>query len=291
MPYPPILPSILMFLIAVVLAAALVDCGWVAAADFEWQSAEPASQGMSGEKLDALRESLASKNTKALLVVRNDRIVCEWYAPNHSAEAKHYSASMAKAAVGGVALAIAISDGQIALDDPAAKYVPQWQADPRKSQIKVRHLGSHTAGIEDAEADNLPHDRLTGWKGDFWKRLDPPRDPFTISRDEAPLLFNPGDKIQYSNPGIALLAYVVTAAIQDGPHKDLRTLLRERVMRPIGVADQDWSIGYGETDVVDGLPLVAAWGGGNFTARAAARLGRLMLRQGDWDGQQLISAE
>ena len=34
-------------------------------------------QGMSGAKLEAMRELLAGKGTKALLVVRNDRIVCE----------------------------------------------------------------------------------------------------------------------------------------------------------------------------------------------------------------------
>ena len=46
-----------------------------------------------------------------------------------------------------------------------------------------------------------------------------------------------------------MLTYYVTAAIQDGPHKDIRTLLRERVMRPIGVPDAEWSCGYGKTYV------------------------------------------
>jgi CubicO group peptidase (beta-lactamase class C family) len=62
-------------------------------------------------------------------------------------------------------------------------------------------------------------------------------------------------------------------------------------MRPIGISDEEWSAGYGETFSVDGLPLVASWGGGGFTARAAARLGRLMLREGDWDGQRVLSVE
>jgi CubicO group peptidase (beta-lactamase class C family) len=234
---------------------------------------------------------LADRHTTGLLVVRNDKIVCEWYQEGHSADKPHYTASMAKAVVGGVSLAVAISDGLITLDDPAAKFVPQWRDDPLKTKITVRHLGSHTSGIEDAEADNLPHNKLDGWKGEFWKRLDPPRDPFTLSREVAPLLFQPGEKMQYSNPGIAMLTYCVTAALQDMPHKDIRTLLRDRVMRPIGVADAEWSVGYGRTYTVDGLPLVASWGGGSYTARAAARAGRLMLREGNWDGRQLISPE
>jgi CubicO group peptidase (beta-lactamase class C family) len=188
-------------------------------------------------------------------------------------------------------LAVAISDGLISLDDPAARFVPRWRDDPRRSRIYVRHLGSHTSGIEDAEADNVAHGELTGWKGLFWKRLDPPRDPFTFSRDAAPVLFEPGDKMQYSNPGIAMLTYCVTAALQDTPYKDIRTLLRDRVMRPIGAAHAGWSIGYGKTYTVEGLPLVTSWGGGGYTARAAARVGRLMLREGNWQGKQLISPE
>jgi len=254
-------------------------------------AATPASQGMSSQKLAALRDDLAARKTTGLLIVRNDKIVCEWYAPGQSAASKHGTASMAKAIVGGLSLAVAMSDGRIALDDPAAKFIPQWKDNPRKSRITIRHLGSHTSGIEDAEADNLPHEKLTGWKGDFWKRLNPPRDPFTIARDAAPVLFEPGEKMQYSNPGIAMLTYAVTASLRDSPHKDIRTLLRERVMRPIGVPDDEYSIGYGQTFVVDGLPLAGSWGGGAYTARAVARIGRLMLREGDWDGRQLISPD
>ena len=66
---------------------------------FEWQTAEPESQGMSSAKLEEMRASLAEGGTKALLVIRNDRIVCEWYAEGHGRDGKHYTASMAKALV------------------------------------------------------------------------------------------------------------------------------------------------------------------------------------------------
>ena len=49
------------------------------------------------------------------------------------------------------------------------------------------------------------------------------------------------------------------------------------------------SIGYGKTSKVESLPLVAGWGGGSYTARAMARIGRLLLRGGDWDGKQVTS--
>ena len=130
---------------------------------FEWRTAPPESHGLSGPKLASLTEALAARKTKAFLVVRNDRLVHEWYAAGHSAAVKHYTASMAKAVVGGLSLAVAANDGRIAPDDRAAQYVPAWRADPRRSRITVRQLASHTAGVEDAEADGLAHDKLTGW--------------------------------------------------------------------------------------------------------------------------------
>jgi CubicO group peptidase (beta-lactamase class C family) len=260
-------------------------------APFEWQSATPESEGMSQERLDRLKDELAKRKTRAFLVIRNDKVVYEWYATGHGPNKKHGAASLSKATVAGLALALLVNDRQLQLDTPVAEFVAAWKNDPDKRKITLRHLGSHTSGLADAEQDRLPHDKLTGWRGDFWKQLDPPNDSFTIARDKTPVLFAPGTKSQYSNPGIAMLGYVVTAALKDEPHKDIRSLLRDRVMRPIGVPDQEWSVGYGKTYRVDGLSLVAGWGGGSYTTRALARIGRLLLREGDWDGRQLLSKE
>jgi CubicO group peptidase (beta-lactamase class C family) len=281
----------LVWLFSVALTSVVGVLGFVGPAPgqpFEWQAATPASQGMSKGKLDALKEELAKRKTHAFLVIRNDKIVYEWYAAGYSPNQKHGAASLSKATVTGLALALLLGDGKLQLDTPVAELVPAWKNDDRKRTITLRHLGSHTSGLADAEQDRLPHAKLTGWKGDFWKQLDPPNDPFTLSRDEAPVLFEPGTGLQYSNPGIAMVCYAVTAALKDTPATDVRTLLRDRVLRPIGVGDAEWSIGYGKTFRVDGLPLVAGWGGGSYTARAVARIGRLVLREGDWDGKQIL---
>ena len=256
--------------------------------DFEWRTAAPESQQMSSAKLEALWNDLRSRRTSGLIVIRNDRIVFEKYAEGWDSSKRHGTASMAKALVGGVALAVAISDRLIALDDAAANYIPAWRNDPRKSKITIRQLGSHTSGLDDAELADVPHEALPGWKGAFWKRREAPGDPFTIARDMAPVQFEPGSAMLYSNPGIGMMGYAVTSALKDAPQKDIRTLLRDRVMRPIGVPDEEWSAGYGTTTVVDGLPLVATWGGGSYTPKTVARVARLMLRRGDWDGTRLI---
>lgn len=54
--------------------------GPASAQAFEWRSDTPDSQGLSKAKLDALKDELATRKTQALLILRNDRIVYEWYA-------------------------------------------------------------------------------------------------------------------------------------------------------------------------------------------------------------------
>src|SRR5262245_8882637 len=71
---------------------------------FQWQTATPESRGMSTPKLDALKEHMAAKKTDALLVIRGDRIVYEWYVEGNSATKPHGTASLAKAIVGGLSL-------------------------------------------------------------------------------------------------------------------------------------------------------------------------------------------
>lgn len=257
--------------------------------EWNWRAASPESQGMISAELEAAWADLKNRNTAAFLVIRNDRIVFERFTAGYSRTRPHYTASMAKALVGGVALMAAMDDGRIRPDDPASKYIPKWSGDPRKSRITVRHLATHTSGLEDAEEGGAPHERLTGWKGDFWKRLPPPRDPFTLSIDAAPVLEAPGTRARYSNPGTAVLSYCVTAALRGAEHANLRSLLKRRVMDPLGVSEAEWSCGYDSATSLDGMTLVAAWGGGSYSPNATARVGRLMLRWGEWQGRRLIS--
>ena len=97
--------------------------------------------------------------------------------------------------MGGTSLLLALGDRRLNVDDPAARYVPQWRDDPVKSQITLRHLATHTSGLEDANQEGVPHDRLPGWMGAFWRR-EP--DPFTVSRDQSPVIFPPGTAYAYT---------------------------------------------------------------------------------------------
>ena len=265
---------------------------------FNWGNAIPEDEGFSTEKLYAIRDTLAIHNTSSILIIKNDKIILEWYAPGWNPKKMHGTASLAKSLVGGMSLTLALNDGRMNVDDPVWMYIPEWKDDLQKSKITIRHLATHSSGIEDAigslPGKSMPKDityihmNLPGWKGKFW-RHEP--DPFSISRDSAPVLFPPGTAYHYSNPGMAILAYAVTASYKGTQYKDIRTLLRDRIYQPIGINDDEWQIGYGKTYPYGDLQLVANWGGGNFTPRAVARVGRLMLNNGNWEGKQLIDSK
>ncbi|MDA0709369.1 MAG: serine hydrolase [bacterium] len=257
---------------------------------FSWPEVPEDRSGLDPLKLDAWWKLLKKNNTHSIFVMHKDKIAFERYAPGYSRTKTHYTASMAKALTGGMSLLFAIQDGLIRFDDPAHKYVPQWKRDPLKSKITIAHLATHTSGISDSSVSGFSHTEEPGWKGEFWKRNPVPDDPFTLSRDQAPVLFEPGSQFEYSNPGIAMLAYCVTQALQKGPHKDIRTLLRERLMAPMAVPDDEWSCGYGQTFVVDGLPQIGTWGGGGYSVRATAAVVRLLMRKGAWGKDQLLPA-
>ena len=251
----------------------------------KWETATPESQGVDPDKLLVLQRILAERHTYALAIVRHNKIVHEWYAPGSDQYTRHSTAGMAGSIVGGLSLLIALHDGRLGLDDPAWKYIPAWKDDPLKSQISIRHLATHSSGLEPPEQPGKSHEQLEGWKKAFWERV---QDPFSIALHQAPVLFRPGTQHDYSATGLAALAYAVTASLRNAPQSDLRTLLKERVMEPIGVPDSAWEISYGRAFEVDGMKLYLTNGGGSYTPRAVARIGQFMLNKGRWQGRQLI---
>src|SRR4051812_8783962 len=85
--------------------AALAD-----APPFDFRPATPASQGLFPDRLDAFRDNLAKHGTRALLVIRHDQVVCEWYADGVAPDKVQGTASLAKSLIGGMSLAVAMTD-------------------------------------------------------------------------------------------------------------------------------------------------------------------------------------
>ncbi len=91
---------------------------------WKWEYALPESVGLSSKKIGRLISLLKQKKTKKLLIIKDDKIVCEWYAPGYEDSVRrHYCASLSKALVGGMSLLLALNDQLIFPDAPACNYI------------------------------------------------------------------------------------------------------------------------------------------------------------------------
>lgn len=250
---------------------------------YRFEHASP-HRGLDAARIAELSDRLAQRDTKSFLILRDGRIVHERYGSFHGRHVRYLTASLAKALVGSMALLLAIDSGWINLDEPAWHYIPAWRMDPWRSAITVRDLANHSSGIEHARP-NEPGAQPDAWQEEYWihheKRFD-------IALKIAPVAFPPGSATGYSGPAYAALSYALAAALRSAQVPDLEEMLRVRIMRPLGVPDSHWSIGYGRRFRRDGLTLYLFEGGGRYTARAAARLGQLIADRGTWEGRELL---
>jgi CubicO group peptidase (beta-lactamase class C family) len=114
-----------------------------------------------------------------------------------------------------------VERGELLLDDPVSRFVPEFAA-AGKEAVQVRHLLTHTSGLPDMLPDNrdlrAAHTPLSG----FIHRIC-----------EEPLLFPPGAEIRYQSMGTAMLAEIVERATKT----PLPRFLHETFFRPLGMTD------------------------------------------------------
>jgi len=119
--------------------------------------------------------------------------------------------------------------GKLALSDPIVTYVPELRAvhDPYGdvSEITLRMLLSHSAGFRNP---TFP------WGGDQpWHPAEPTRWQQVVAMfPYTEILFRPGSKYSYSNPGIVFLGRTIEALTGD----DYEVAMDKDVFRPLGLA-------------------------------------------------------
>jgi len=253
----------------------------VRAPNVPWETATPASAGLDGEKLAALTAELAEKGTRAFIVVRNGKIVAEYYAADYRPDRPHFVAAMGKFITAAMAVGVNIADGRMSVDDSLREYIPAWNTDPSKYPITVRHILTHSSGIENVSLAREHDD----WKQFYRKNPD---QRFDLVINEIPVIFTPGSQYEYSGVGFYALAYAMGKSLTNAPDTNAYQLLRNRIMSPLGIPPHDWSISYNESYAIDGMTLYAIGSGGYYTPRAIARVGQLAVNRGRWEDRQLI---
>jgi CubicO group peptidase (beta-lactamase class C family) len=254
-----------------------------ASPNVNWDSSNPASQGVDSSEINKIWMRLSAADTKAFLILRNNYIVAEKYGSDYGPNKGTSTSAIGKTITAAVLVGLAIDDGLIDLDNNMYDYLPHWRDSGAKSAIKIRHIVTHTSGLDDVAFGSAAS--LTGWKKYYYEN---PAERFHLAINVAPVMFEPGSDFSYSGVGFYALAYVLARQFQEHAESDLENVLASRIMSPLGIPKHDWAISYGESYAVDGMVLHAIGSGGSYTPRAIARIGQILLNHGEWNGHQLL---
>lgn len=239
-----------------------------------WRSADPAALGFDAAALDAaVHFATDHSRTQALVVVRHGYIASERYAEGSSATVRHESFSMAKS-VASALIGIAIEHGMLpGTNRRLCEVYGEWDcadgSDPR-SRITIDHVMNISSGLawhEDWRSGATDNDIL---------RAFPDVVDFTLAR---PAVTEPGAVMRYSSGDPSLL----TGVLQDATGETAAAFAAHALFSPLGLPALPWaSDPQGRTTTYAGLRA---------TALEFAKLGLLYLRQGEWDGEQIVPAD
>jgi CubicO group peptidase (beta-lactamase class C family) len=118
--------------------------------------------------------------------------------------------------------------GLLTLDDPIIKYVPELREVSDTfgtiEDVTIRHLLSHSAGFRNP---------TWPWGGDKpWHPFEPTRWAQVVAMmPYTEILFKPGSRFSYSNPGFIFLGRVIETLSGD----DFEVYMEKNVLRPLGM--------------------------------------------------------
>lgn len=215
--------------------------------------------------------NLTKTRTVAFLVAIDSAIVYESYWENYDKDSYSNSFSMAKSIVS-LLVGCAIDDGFIEnLDQPVSAYIPEF-GEGEKSKITIRHLLTMSSGLSWDEAySSLFSTTTQAYYGKFLRDL-------VLNQT---VINEPGKQFDYLSGDTQLLALIVAEATG----KPLSEYMSEKIWSKIGAEHNAlWSL-----DREGGIEK--AYCCFNSNARDFARIGRLILNRGQWNGSQIISEE
>ena len=220
----------------------------------------------------SFNELLASTQTTAFLIIRDDQLIYENYFNGYKRDSINTSFSVAKSFVSAL-VGIAIDEGLIdSVDDPITKYIPELQdKDSRYSAITIKHLLSMASGLRYVEEG-------TPFSDDSKTYYDPNLRSVALS---AVIEEEPGKRFHYNNYNYLLLGIILERATG----MPVAKYMEEKIWKPLGMeAPGSWSL----DSEVSGFEKMES--GINARAIDFAKFGRLYLNNGtNWNGEQVIS--
>lgn len=218
-----------------------------------------------------LRKTLEEYQSVAFLVVQNDSIRYEEYWDNYSANSLSNSFSMAKSIIS-ILIGIAHDEGKIkSLDQTACEFLPDF-CSPENKSVTIRQLLMMSSGLNYDEGYSSLTSPVTRsyYDTDLRKQMM-----------ELKVITQPGVSFNYMSANTQLLGFILEKATG----MTISEYASEKLWKPIGAEhDAKWSL-----DHKDGSEKAYCCFYSN--ARDFARIGKLFLNKGKWNGIQVISED
>ena len=222
----------------------------------------PESQGVPSGAISAfLREAEAlSLPLHSVLLLRHGQLIAERYAPPYDAHTPHriYSASKSFVAL---AIGLLVGEGRLAVTDRLADHFPESVSpatDPPLLETTVEDLLRMAPPFGDERYDSLQ---------------GPVVDAFFQTKTTHPA----GAIFCYNAASPAVL----TALVEKLSGRSLMDYLWLRLLEPMGFSPETWCVK---------MPQGLCWGASGImcTPRDLAKIGVLLLNEGQWAGRQLL---
>lgn len=232
-----------------------------------------------GKKMQTLSERMANLSpNQTTIIIRNDTIIYEkssgTYTPTTNATIFSVSKSITSLLCG-----IAVDEGYIkSIDDPVTDYLPELKSKhPYWQELTIRHLLNMQSGLKMEDTYSLNRKGL----GNLRKMADL-QYSHNVMKLVKRLKFRcePGTTHNYRSIDTQVLGLVIERAT----HQSLAGYLSEKVWKPLGMSHDAYI-------TIDSRKHhhSHAFGGIATNAMDLARIGRLYLNGGVWNGRRIVS--
>ena len=205
------------------------------------------------------------RHTKAVVVLRDGRVIAERYAPGYGIDTPIHGWSATKSVISAL-IGILVRDGKLVVNAPAPVAAWQHLDDPRHA-ITVDHLLRHTAGLAMGSSLNAS----------LASAIAPVNQAKYVARDMAALAENaaletqPGTAFNYHDGNTIILSRLIRDAV-GGHAADVLRFAHAELFDPLGMRSVTLEVD--ATGTPDGSSQMFA------TARDWARFGQLYLDDG-----------
>ena len=240
-----------------------------------WQTADLRTQGLDTTKLYQLFAQLpeAEHELHSILAVQGGELLLEEYFDDQQRDDQHDLRSASKS-IRSLLIGIAIDQGFIgSIDDPIQKYLRPLEAkknlDYRKEKITIRHLLTMSPGWDCNDRDK----GSAGQEDRIYRKKDWLQYALDLS-----IINEPGAVSSYCSIGTVMLMEVLERA----SGMSLDGFAKKYLLDPLGISNYRW-------DHTSKKEVISAAKRLYMTPRDMAKIGQLVLQNGNWNGQLLVS--